>query len=66
MEVRYGGAASVCVVWAPRVVTQSEPMDKFGECSEPAGGITYGRVARKTEKRLVAVLDSVGSLFWTK
>ena len=27
----------MCVVWAPRVVTRSEPMDKFGECSEPVG-----------------------------
>jgi hypothetical protein len=25
-----------------------------------SGGITYGRVARETEKRLVGVLDSVG------
>jgi hypothetical protein len=27
----------VCVVWAPSVVTRSEPMDKFGKCLEPAG-----------------------------
>ena len=49
----------MCVVWAPRVVTRSEPMDKFGECSEPAGEL-HRCVARKTEKRLVGVLDSVG------
>jgi hypothetical protein len=39
----------VCVVWAPRVVTRSEPMDKFGECSEPAGELHMGCCSRNGE-----------------
>ncbi len=40
-------AASVCVVWAPRVVTRSDPMDKFGKCSEPAGKLHMGMLLAK-------------------
>ena len=46
-------AASVCVVWAPRVVTQSEPMDKFGKCSEPAGELHMGVLLAKRRNDLL-------------
>ena len=45
--------ASVCVVWAPRVVTRSEPMDKFGECSEPAGELHMGVLLVKRRNDLL-------------
>ena len=45
--------ASVCVVWAPRVVTSCEPMDKFGECSEPAGELHMGVLLAKRRNDLL-------------
>jgi hypothetical protein len=35
----------VCFVWAPRVVTWSKPMGKFGKCSESAGELHMDVVA---------------------
>jgi hypothetical protein len=46
-------AASVCVVWAPHVVTRGEPMDKFGEYSEPAGELHMGVLLAKRRNDLL-------------
>ena len=43
----------MCVVCALRAVTRSEPMDKFGECLEPAGELHMGVLLAKRRNDLL-------------